>query len=368
MGKIFLTNYPEKSLTFTLPKVVDFIIIDIYDEVDGITLTNTSTNIGFSTSVNDNTKDLSGILKEIGCFNLEAQTKSGGIYAKEIEILTTKTTIVFNRIAYDFEIKRVDETCQEIEDNGTNLLSKSFITTDTVRLQFRELKSYDLVKDGFSFDDIIWETKGVTENDGTVVLEENDDNAIHLFTPNPINRPTKIPVTTSNLAISYKTSITIIGLKKEFTLEQDEVDILRQEYVDFSTTFQPQRSNVYRDDGPWNIGNYDYIVTESDGNHFQTIYDAIVTNWQAKGYTDAITVSSAYRNPRRNPGVLNSRHLRGLALDIYPQGAITLQRWLDLRASGNEVTEVDGVNAHCDRSGTFVDDNCAFANHIHVQW
>ncbi|OEK08123.1 hypothetical protein A8C32_01290 [Flavivirga aquatica] len=368
MGKISIINYPNQTLEVTFPRVTDVITIDIYDDVEGLTLTNKSNNYGFSTGVSDNEKKLSSLIQETGYFEIEIHTNSGGIYTKEIEILFLDTTIIFNKINYDFEIKRVNEECQKIENDGTNLLSTSFISTDIVKLQFRELKNYDLLKDGFSFDDIIWETKGLTENDGTVDLEESGDNAIHSFTPNPINRPTERPVRTRNLAISYKTSITIIGLKKEFTLEQDQVDILRQEYVDFGITFQPQRSNVYRDNGAWNVGNYDYIVTESDDNHFQTIYDAIVSNWEAKGYTDGITVSSAYRNPRRNPGVINSRHLRGLALDIYPQGVITLQRWLDLRTSGNEVTEVNGVNAHCDRSGTFVDDNCSLANHIHVQW
>lgn len=152
-------------------------------------------------------------------------------------------------------------------------------------------------------------------------------------------------------------------------MEQDQIDILRQEYLDFGTNFKPERNNVYFDRGIWNVGNYDYIATESNNNHFQEINNQVVENWQAKGYTNEIIVSSAYRNPRRNLGVQNSKRLRGLALDIYPNGAINLQIWLDLRAAANEV-RIDGINVegHCDRSGTFVDDNCSIANHIHVEW
>ncbi len=348
---------------------LDVLYIDIYDDVESFSLTsNNSTNNGFGTGVNNNQKNLLGLIQETGCFNIEVNTKSGGVYNKEIEIKSLNTTVYFNKLDFDFELKRVDEECHEIEDDGDNLLSTTFVSTDEIRIQFREHDTSDLSKDGFGFSDIVWKTEGITENDGTVEIRENDDNTLHIFSPRPINRPMERPVRTRNEPIKYKVAATIIGLKKEIELEQDQIDILRQEYIDFGTNFQPQRSNVYLDMGVWNVGNYDYIVTESDDNHFETIYNSIIENWQAKGYIDGIIVSSAYRNPRRNPGVLNSRHLRGLALDIYPEGAITLQRWIDLRAAGNEVTEVAGVNAHCDRSGTFVDEDCSLANHIHVQW
>lgn len=369
MWKISLIN-SDQSLEVQPPQVVDTITIDLYDDSKKMVLKdNTTGDTILTTEVAYNEKNICGLLEETGKFTIEIHTSSGGTYTREIEIASLSTTIIFNKIDYDFEVRRVNEQNEEIIDSGTDLVSTSFVSTDEIRLQVRELGPSNLSDDGFSSDAILWSAEGVTPNDGTVDVQASDDNTLYRFIPRPINRPLQRPVRTRNLPIRYTVSATIMGLKKEFALMQDQIDILRQEYIDFGTRFQPQRSNAYLDNGSWNVGNYDYIVTESDGNHFQTIYDEIVSNWQDKGYTDGIIVSSAYRNPRRNPGVLNSRHLRGLALDIYPAGAITLQRWLDLRASGNEVI-IDGlfITAHCDRSGTFVDHDCSLANHIHVQW
>lgn len=390
MGKIFLTNYPEKSLTFNLPKVVDYIFIYIYDDVEAFSLTNTSTNNGFGVEVTDNEKNLLGLIDEVGCFEIEINTASGGIYKKEINILTRRTTITFNKIEYDFEIKRVDEECQDIEDVGTNLLSTSFISTDIVRLQYRELESFDLVKDGFSFEDIVWETEGVTDNDGTVDLEENDDNAIHSFMPNPINRQTA-GSREPNEAIKYKTTCTIIGLKKEIELEQDGKDVLRQEYVDYNTAWTPTRDEVFSDDGEWNTGNYSrnpdfntnatnyqyesgFIAAQGD-NRFQEIWDELNINYQEECNDAGITTdtglscNSCYRNPQRNRAVgsvlINSNHTIGHAMDVKILGARTKQKWILLNKAAEDI---EGINGICENGPTQVVCGASNQSHVHLAW
>ncbi|QLG44503.1 D-Ala-D-Ala carboxypeptidase family metallohydrolase [Costertonia aggregata] len=370
MGRVWFDDYPEVGLDFSSFKIIPEIIqIDTYDDVNTLSLISTSTDAGFSTPVENNSKDLNGLITELGNYEIEMATSSGGFYSKKIDIISHNTLIVFNKIDYDFELRRLDDEGNRIENSDEELLSQTFVSVDQINIQFFELDGHDLENDGNSCDDIIWEVEGVTDDDGTVDEVDNGQQDVYAFTPNPINRPTQRPVTARNESIRYNVNATILGLRRVFELEQDQIDILRQEYIDFATNFQPGRDNAYLDNGNWNVGNYDYIITESNDNHFDAIYNAIVNNWTSRGYTDNIVVSSAYRNPRRNPGAQNSRHLRGLALDIYPEGGVNLQRWLDLRASGNDIN-INGlsITAHCDRSGTFVDNNCSIANHIHVQW
>lgn len=376
MGKISFTNHPDsKSLNVTFPTVFDNIEIDLYDDVEAITLTNIDTNVGMSTEVKDNVKNLSEVSTELGCFEVEMHTKSGGLYKKEIEVICPNTTLVFNKLKYDFELKRVDEECQEIVDDGTNLLSTTFVSTDTIRLQFRELESYDLLKDGFSFDDIVWETKKVVENDGTVEVQENEDNTLHLFIPSPINRPNQSGSGSRqpNPAIQYKSCCTIIGLKKEYDLSQDSKDLLRQEYIDFSTDWPPTRREIFLDNGAWNTGNHDHIAAQGT-NRFQEIYDGVLDNYttsceRAGINSDGLQVNSAYRNPQRNRAIgsvlINSNHTIGHAMDISILGQRTTQKWGFLR---NAATSIQGVNAICEIGPRQVLCNNPNISHIHVAW
>ncbi|MBA4745543.1 MAG: hypothetical protein H2058_09800 [Muricauda sp.] len=352
---------------------LDVLYIDIYDDVESFSLTsNNSTNNGFGTGVNNNQKNLLGLIQETGCFNIEVNTKSGGVYNKEIEIKSLNTTVYFNKLDFDFELKRVDEECHEIEDDGDNLLSTTFVSTDEIRIQFREHDTSDLSKDGFGFSDIVWKTEGITENDGTVEIRENDDNTLHIFSPRPINRPTT-GSRNPNEAISYKISCNIIGLKKEIQLTQDSKDILRQEYVDYNTVWIPTRDEVFLDTGDWNTGNYDYLAA-SGNNRFQEIWDNILTNYNTfcannNIANDGLQVNSAYRNPQRNRAVgsvlINSNHTIGHAMDISILGMRTTQKWNFLR---DAATRIQGVNAICEIGPRQVSCSNPNISHIHVAW
>jgi hypothetical protein len=126
-------------------------------------------------------------------------------------------------------------------------------------------------------------------------------------------------------------------------LLQDVTDILRQEYVDFQLTV-PSRSVVVPSLGPgYNQGNYTVQVSVDLPGHYSDILTAyggssvqadggpVDANgqscaqwpWQA-GTIPAqagVTVSSGFRNPRRNKAVhgkANSYHMLGRALDLQP--------------------------------------------------
>ncbi|MBL4561819.1 MAG: hypothetical protein JKX79_12640 [Labilibaculum sp.] len=371
MGKISFVNYPNKYLNVKFPKITSTITIDLYDDVIGFDLTHIATNVGFGTNVTNNEKTLLGLIESTGIFEIKINTVSEGIYIKEIEILSKNTTLSFNKINYDFELKRVDLT----NNNVANLTSQTFISTDNIRIKFRELQQFDLTKDGFKLTEVVWETKGVTTDDGTPNLQNSTDNSIYIFIPNPINRPNQSGrgARQPNNPIEYETYCTVIGLKKKFECTQDTKDIIRQEYLDFGTTWQPTRNEVFLDNGRWNTGNYTHLAAQGT-NQFQTIFNAILTHYNASCNTNrvranGIDLNSAYRNPQRNKAVgsrlINSNHTIGHAMDIRILGARTTQKWGFLRTAA---LQINGVNAICEIGPRQVLCSNPNISHIHVSW
>ena len=373
MGKVWFDEFPGVSKMFKgLNILPEFIYIDVYDNVQTISMTKKSSDFGFGTGVTGNSKNLQGLVNEIGSYEIEMNMSSEGIYSQEVEIISTNTILIFNKIDYDFELRRLDDERNRIVDVGQELLSQTFVTTDQIDIQFFELEGYDMENDGNSCDDIIWEVEGLTDDDGTVNEVDNGEQDIHAFTPNAINRPTA-GSRQPNTAISYVVKCTILGLKKEFNLEQDEVDILRQEYIDYGTTWQPERTEVHEEAGRWNTGNYNYIASSGE-DRFQEIWDGLQTNYQnlcaqAQITDTALTFNSCYRNPQRNRAVgstlINSNHTIGHAMDISITGNITSQKWNFLH-DGAEA--VDNVNAICESGPTQVTCGNANQSHVHLAW
>ncbi len=233
-------------------------------------------------------------------------------------------------------------------------------------------------------------------------------------------------------------------------IRQEEADIIRQEYLDYGTTFKPALANV-RVPGltTLNRGNYSVVVEERPGELDRLLSDleqdvnrllnddvqvvpvgtraatafsvvvspgASVLMLGALGDTDpqgddvcvgaqvngacagsiragpngiADTrannrntrvsvegiITSAYRNPQRNKfigsGTINSRHTRGLALDLDPRslsipGKDARQLMCVVELAGIRVAGQD--NSFSENGPvTFLDCNDPAADHVHVQ-
>ncbi len=390
MGKITFVNYPDVFMNIKFPKVIQipvYLEIDVYDDVISFSLTNKSNNVGFGTDVSNNEKNIMEFISETGSYEIEINTQSDGVLTKDIEISDLNTTLIFNKIDYDFELRRIDNERNQISNSATENLAETFVSTDSIRMLFFQLEN-----DGNSCSDIIWEVEGETENDGTVTEQNNGEEDIYEFIPNPINRPNQAGNASRqpNTPIRYTINCTILGLKRSFELEQDGKSVLRQEYIDYGTNWQPTRAEIFADNGDWNTGNYStngdfnvdaanypydsgYIAARGQ-NRFQEIWDQLLINYgnfcaQAGINNNGLTVNSSYRNPQRNNAVgsvlINSNHTIGHAMDVSLVGQRTSQRWNFLHNAGEQI---NGVNAICEIGSTQVSCDNPNISHVHLAW
>src|SRR6267378_1980814 len=132
----------------------------------------------------------------------------------------------------------------------------------------------------------------------------------------------------ANPALGYRVTANLDGqgaVQASSLVTQDEVDVLRQEYVDYGTAFRPDRKHLGALKHPaLNTGNYDVVAEEEVGTLDALLerVNAEVNRMLAERRMSATfqfedCVTSGFRNPQRNRAVgsvaMNSRHVRGRA-------------------------------------------------------
>jgi len=130
------------------------------------------------------------------------------------------------------------------------------------------------------------------------------------------------------ISFKVKASVTIDGnlSEDEVTVKQDNLDELRQEYIDMNKTTKPMRSafvNSLLYQNPGNFSFNEIKASDYDWALFTITAKLQTTRDSLPGLIKvmAITPGNAYRNPVKNatqdpPGATNSRHIYGLAADI----------------------------------------------------
>ncbi|MGA2666429.1 MAG: D-Ala-D-Ala carboxypeptidase family metallohydrolase [Nitrososphaerales archaeon] len=208
-----------------------------------------------------------------------------------------------------FEIERVDRAA----DDGQH----SFVTTDP--LSFRiAIPGVAMEGSGWT-GGAQWQVKGVGPFSGSANPSLVSNSPTFGFQPNPGQRPTE-GSTTRNRPIQYSIGATFAGSVQYFLLNQDDKDLLRQEYIDHGEASVPARSDLvaHAVDNSFNSGNYNTIL---DGG-MQAALDKITTEYR-RSVKGSPRVVSGYRSPQRNramgdvhPG---SPHVQGRAIDIVPE-------------------------------------------------
>jgi hypothetical protein len=141
----------------------------------------------------------------------------------------------------------------------------------------------------------------------------------------PANDPLSFEVIVSAVGLQSRLSETSLG-----TLQQDETDTLRQEYVDFQITVPPRTDIVPSLGGTWNLGPYHVQASVDLPGHYNDIlaaYQGSSVQYNGVSYTvpanAQIIRTSVFRNPRYNKAVgsvhPNSKHCYGRALDLAPE-------------------------------------------------
>src|SRR6266480_113720 len=171
------------------------------------------------------------------------------------------------------------------------------------------------------------------------------------------------------------------------SLEEDEIDTLRQEYVDIQQPVPARQQVVPSLGAPWNGGNYNVQLDNNLKQHF----NAILASYRGRSVTNAgqaitipadaqLVVSSGYRSPQLNKAIGSvhpeSLHTRGRALDLEPMPvtvivggtptALGLHEALYPALAG--AVSAQSLHPLPEQSAVPVPLGDSRENHIHVQW
>jgi hypothetical protein len=265
-------------------------------------------------------------------------------------------------------------------------IANTFVSTDTISFTAQVAGGPDA---GVSSGQISWTVHGVSTNSGNGNPHSAANQNSFSFRPNPTNRPTtgsRAP----NDPIQYRVEAQVPGSTATFDLTQDETDIIRQEYVDFSANPPARNEIIAPAIATFNTGNYTRIVDRG--------LNAALTNTQAQFQAltqqaaqpapavaapnapappavppppvpaPAIGVTSGYRNPRRNVAAgsnfpVTSRHVWGSALDLSVAGANAVL-WARLRQAGANA----GNTSICEQGANQIPCSDPNVDHVHIQW
>jgi len=238
----------------------------------------------------------------------------------------------------------------------------SFVSSDSPTFQ-AAIPGVTLAKSGWS-NLVSWEVKERSPISGSGTPSQLPHSPRFAFRPQPANRPTG-GSTVRNPPLQYTVSATLEGTPQYFILIQDDVDLLRQEYIDHNENVVPSRADCCARpiDGSFNVGNYNWAV---DGG-MQGALDKVALEFR-KDSRPTLRVLSGFRSPQRNKAVgdvrPNNKHVLGRALDLAPEPAshdsLTALYDACIRA---------GFHTFCESGpGTEVPNGSPDAKHVHIDW
>ena len=267
--------------------------------------------------------------------------------------LGTRTTTWTFALIPQFNIER--------EDRGADG-RHSFVSTDSISLRLA-IPGVTIPESGWA-SLTSWRVKGMGPFSGSGVPDQIPGSMTFAFRPNPGARPTDGSIV-RNRPLQYDVSAAFEGIEQHFILFQDDIDLLRQEYIDHGEGVVPSRGDcvAHPFDKSFNVGNYGLVV---DGG-MQGAFDRIDLEFR-KGPPGTLRVVSGFRSPQRNKASGDSHpgnpHVRGRALDLTsdPFGADALEALYPACVRA-------GFHAVCEASpGKAVPLGSPDAKHVHVDW
>jgi hypothetical protein len=267
--------------------------------------------------------------------------------------LGTRTTTWTFALIPQFNIER--------DDRGADG-SHSFVSTDTISLR---LAIPGVTVPGSGWASLTsWRVKGMGPFSGSGVPDQMPGSMTFTFKPDPGARPTD-GSNVRNRPLQYDVSAAFEGIEQHFIFFQDDIDLLRQEYIDHGEGIVPSRGDcvTHPVDKSFNAGNYGFLV---DGG-MQAAFDRIDIELR-KGPPVALRVISGFRSPQRNKSSGDSHpgnpHVRGRALDLAPDPFSA-----DALKAVYQACVRAGFHPVCEASpGKIVPLGSLDANHVHVDW
>jgi hypothetical protein len=207
-----------------------------------------------------------------------------------------------------------------------------------------------------------WQVTGQSSNSDNGIPSQASETTSFSFRPNPPDRPTS-GSSERNRPISYHVAAGIEGSTQHYFLVQDELDTLRQEYVDHGMPRVPARSELVACpiDGALNLGNYNFIEAG-----MQVALDRVTEEFKRLG-GGSVSVSRGYLSPQRYRlavGLPGSGRSFGRSLELVPQQADPAAWSLLSQACTNL-----GYSSACEtETDTAVPCASPLVNHLQVTW
>jgi hypothetical protein len=267
--------------------------------------------------------------------------------------LGTRATTWVVALTPSFNIEREDRPT-----DGRN----SFVSTDTIRLRMA-IPGVTIAKSGWASLPS-WGVKATGPFSGMGVPDYLPHSPSFGFEPNPGPRPTN-GSTTRNRPLQYTVSATFEGIAQYFILIQDDVDLLRQEYIDHNERIVPSRTQctAHPIDKAFNSGNYSLVV---DGG-MQAAFDKVNLEF-GKESQGTLHVVSGFRSPQRNKASGDAHpgnpHVYGRALDLAPDAATAAA----LEALYRACVRAGYHSAFESAPGKSVPPGSPGAGYVHVDW
>ncbi|MDG6925113.1 MAG: hypothetical protein JRN09_01025 [Nitrososphaerota archaeon] len=254
----------------------------------------------------------------------------------------------------------------------------TFITTDTPAF------TVDVSQSGADPSSASWQVSADSQYAGPPSPASGTGATFSFQPASPSNNPTTGSVNgTPNQPLQYRVQVSVGSFVATSELTQDEIDTLRQEYVDYQYDGVPPRANCVQCPAAalnsLNNGNYGYMVDGFGTDHaMESVLQDVIG-----GTHGAVQVIGGFRCPQRNAqvhGAARSEHTLGRALDLGPgTGALT---FLDICVAAQNL----GYIAHAFCEGTPQTSGsqpirpcgtpcpwhagvpCAGVTHIHIDW
>jgi len=158
--------------------------------------------------------------------------------------------------------------------------------------------------------------------------------------------------------LAYVVTAKYGGTQDQFTITQDDIDKIRQQYIDMSKSSVPERSK-YIDSGQSPGGHFTFENIQSKDGAPWAVFSVFagLEAWRTQ-YGQELTINRGYSTPKRNASVpgaaTNSQHIYGTAADVHSD----INTWEKLRRA------VKAVGACAERK----QDQSDWPNHVHGDW
>jgi len=238
------------------------------------------------------------------------------------------------------------------KDGKTPTSDKSFVSTDEITFHASMAVACQSSNAGNALFD--WTSNNTPANGS--LTPKSVSNQQYVAKPSPPAAPSA-----RNDPLTYVVTAKFGGTQDQFTLTQDAIDKIRQQYIDMSKSTVPPRDK-FIDSGQSPGGHFTFANIQSRDGAPWAVFSAFdhLEAWRTN-YRAALTINRGYSTPKYNativdpgngkPAARESQHIYGTAADV----ASTQANWDELAQSAwaaGACVEPIKSHVHADWRGT----------------